>query len=92
MLLEPRTAAPGALWRWQRQAAELLWRGAGFWLGLSLLMCLTMFAAHRWPLLEGVLAVTSLLACVLIAAEIDRRIRAKMTDVALPVEGIEEAE
>ena len=27
-----------------------------------------------------------------IAAEIDRQIRAKMTDVALPVEGIEEAE
>jgi len=27
-----------------------------------------------------------------IAAEIDRRIRAKMADVALPVEGIEEAE
>ena len=27
-----------------------------------------------------------------VAAEIDRRIRAKMTDVALPVEGIEEAE
>jgi recombination protein RecA len=26
------------------------------------------------------------------AAEIDRRIRAKMADVALPVEGIEEAE
>ena len=27
-----------------------------------------------------------------VAAEIDRRIRAKMTEVALPVEGIEEAE
>ena len=27
-----------------------------------------------------------------VAAEIDRRIRAKMADVALPVEGIEEAE
>jgi len=81
VLLEPRTAAPGALWRWQRQAAELLWRGAGFWLGLSLLMCLTMFAAHRWPLLEGVLAVTSLLACVLIAAEIDRSGRSAPSEV-----------
>lgn len=40
MILEPRTAAPGALLRWVRQALQLLWRGLGFWVGLVLLMCL----------------------------------------------------
>jgi hypothetical protein len=45
MLLEPRTAAPGALLRWVRQAWQLLWRGLGFWVGLVLLMCLW---RHQW--------------------------------------------
>jgi hypothetical protein len=35
MILEPRTAAPGALLRWVRQALQLLWRGLGFWVGVE---------------------------------------------------------
>lgn len=72
VLIEPRAAAPGAVRRWSRQALALLWRGRGFWLALSLLMCLWMFVAHRFPLLDGLLAVGALLAGVLIAAQLDR--------------------
>jgi hypothetical protein len=72
MLLEPRTAAPGALLRWVRQAWQLLWRGLGFWVGLVLLMCLWLSVAHRFPLLAGLLAFGTLLACILIAARLDR--------------------
>ena len=72
MLVEPRKAAPGALWRWSRQALQLLWRGRGFWLALSLLMCLGLFFVHRLPLVAGLLAFGTLLACILIAARLDR--------------------
>lgn len=72
MILEPRTAAPGALLRWVRQALQLLWRGFGFWVGLVLLMCLWLSVAHRFPLLAGLLAFGTLLACILIAARLDR--------------------
>jgi hypothetical protein len=72
MILEPRTAAPGALLRWVRQALQLLWRGLGFWVGLVLLMCLWLSVAHRFPLLAGLLAFGTLLACILIAARLDR--------------------
>ena len=72
MLVEPRKAAPGALWRWSRQALQLLWRGRGFWLALSLLMCLGLFFVHRLPLIAGLLAFGALLACILIAARLDR--------------------
>lgn len=72
MLVEPRKAAPGAVWRWSRQALQLLWRGRGFWLALSLLMCLGLFFVHRLPLVAGLLAFGALLACILIAARLDR--------------------
>ena len=72
MILEPRTAAPGALLRWVRQALQLLWRGLGFWVGLVLLMCLWLSVVHRFPLLAGLLAFGTLLACILIAARLDR--------------------
>lgn len=54
MRIDPRVVGLSALRRWMRQALELLWRGAGFWLALSLLMCLWMFMAHRTPILGGV--------------------------------------
>lgn len=50
----------------------LLWRGAGFWIALALGLCLAMFFLHRLPWLTGVLAVAALLACLLIAAQLDR--------------------
>ncbi|MBV1694320.1 MAG: hypothetical protein KGP27_07665 [Hyphomicrobiales bacterium] len=81
MLIEPRTAAPGALRRWSRQAFDLLRRGFGFWSALSLLMCLWMFFGHHLPLLSGMLAVSALLACVLIAARLDRSTTTELADV-----------
>lgn len=81
MLLEPRTAAPGALRRWSRQALDLLWRGLGVWSALTLLMCLWMFFGHHLPLLSGVLAVSALLACMLIAARLDRSERIRLADI-----------
>lgn len=72
MLIGPRKAAPGAVWRWSKQALQLLWRGRGFWLALSLLMCLWLFFAHRLPLVAGGLAFGTLLSCILIAARLDR--------------------
>lgn len=72
MTLEPRVVARGAARRWMGQAAELLWRSRGFSLGLMLFVCLLMFAAHRLPLVGGVLAVSALLACTLMAAQVDR--------------------
>ena len=81
MLLEPRTAAPGALLRWSRQSLNLLRRGLGFWSALTLLMCLWMFFGHHLPLLSGVLAVSALLACTLIAAQLDRSGRIHLADV-----------
>jgi len=81
MRLEPRTAAPGALLRWSRQALELLWRGLGFWSALTLLMCLWMFFGHHVPLLSGMLAVSALLACMLIAARLDHGGQIRLADV-----------
>jgi hypothetical protein len=72
MVIEPRTAAPGALLRWVRQASQLLRRGLGSWVGLVLLMSLWLTVAHRFPLLAGLLAFGTLLACILIAAQLDR--------------------
>jgi hypothetical protein len=81
MLLEPRTVAPGALLRWSRQSFGLLRRGLGFWSALTLLICLWMFVGHHFPLLSGMLAVSSLLACMLIAAHLDRRGEIRFADV-----------
>lgn len=81
MMLEPQAAAPGALLRWLRQALGLLWRGAGFWLALSFLMCLWVFVGHRLPLLSGMLALGALLGSVLIAAELDQGGRVRLADV-----------
>ena len=81
MLIEPRTAAPGALLRWSRQSLDLLRRGLGFWSALTLLMCLWMFFGHHLPLLSGVLAVSALLSCMLIAARLDRSGRIALADV-----------
>jgi hypothetical protein len=72
MLIEPRSAAPGAVLRWSRQAIDLLRRGLGFWSVLSLLMCLWMFVGHRFPLVSGILALVALLSCMLIASHVDR--------------------
>lgn len=72
MLIEPRKAAPGAVRRWSRQALQLLWRGRGPWLALSLLMCLWLFFLHRLPLLAGLLAFGTLLSSILVAAQLDR--------------------
>jgi hypothetical protein len=81
MLIEPRTVGRGAVLRWSRQALDLLQRGFWFWSALSLLMCLWMFFGHHLPLLSGVLAVSALLACVLIAARLDRSARTELADV-----------
>jgi hypothetical protein len=81
MLIEPQTVARGALLRWSRQAFDLLRRGFGFWSALSLLMCLWMFFGHQLPLLSGILAVAALLACMLIAARLDRSARTELADV-----------
>jgi hypothetical protein len=81
MRIEPRVVGISALGRWIRQALELLWRGAGFWLALTLLMCLWMFMVHRTPILGGVLAVSSLLSCTLIAAQVDRSGSIRLGDV-----------
>jgi hypothetical protein len=80
MMLEPQVAARGALLRWVRQALGLLWRGAGFWLALSLLMCLWVFVGHRFPLLSGMLAMSALLGCILIAAQLDQGGRIRLAD------------
>ncbi len=72
MLLEPRQAAPGALLRWSAQAVELIARGAGFWLGLMLLLCLAIFASQRLPLLGGMLALMAFFGSTLAAAALDQ--------------------
>jgi len=81
LLIEPQTASRGAVRRWSRQALDLLWRGFGFWSALTLLMCLWMFVGHHFPLVSGVLAVSALLACMLIAARLDRSGRIVLADV-----------
>jgi len=80
MTLEPRQAAPGALRRWVCLALQLLWRGAGVWLALGLLMCLWIFVGHRLPLLSAMLALSALLGSILIAAQVDRSPRVRLAD------------
>ena len=81
MIPEPREAAPGAALRWSRQAIALIGRGFGFWLGLLLFSCLSIFAGHRLPLVDGVLALSAFFSSVLIAAQLDRPQRAGLGDV-----------
>jgi hypothetical protein len=71
MYLEPRKAAPGALWRWSLQAVQLIGRGAGFWLGLVVLLCLAVFASQRLPLAGAMLALMAFFSSILIAAALD---------------------
>ena len=72
MTAEPRQAGPGAPLRWSRQAVALIRRGLGFWLGLLLVSCLSIFAGHRLPIVDGVLALSAFFSSVLIAAQLDR--------------------
>lgn len=81
MLIEPREAEPGALWRWTRQATSLIGRAFGFWMGLALLMCLWMFLGQRLPIVDGILALAAFFASILIAAEVDRPQRATLGEV-----------
>lgn len=81
MLIEPREAEPGALWRWTRQASSLIGRAFGFWAGLALLMCLWMFLGQRLPIVDGILALAAFFASILIAAEVDRPQRATLGQV-----------
>ena len=76
MLLEPRRAAPGALLRWSRQALALNLRGAGFWLGLAVLLCLAIFASQRLPVVGGMLALVTFFGSIIVAAAVDRPGRA----------------
>lgn len=81
MVLEPHTAAPGALRRWSVQALALITRGLGVWLGLILLLCLAIFAGQRLPLISGVLALMAFFGSMLVAARLDRADAASFTDV-----------
>jgi hypothetical protein len=81
MILEPRQAAAGAPLRWSRQAVALIARGFGFWLGLLMVSCLSIFAGHRLPILDGVLALAAFFASVLIAAQLDRPQRTGLGEV-----------
>lgn len=81
MTIEPRQVEPGAILRWTRQALHLIARGFGFWLALSVLVCLWMFAGQRLPLLDGVLALSAFFSSILIAARLDRAQRATLSDV-----------
>lgn len=81
MLIEPRQADPGALLRWSSQAAQLIGRGLGFWAGMTLLVCLAMFAGQRLPLVSGVLALTAYFGSIVIAARLDQPEPVTITDV-----------
>jgi hypothetical protein len=81
MILEPRQAGPGAPLRWSRQAIALIGRGFGFWLGLLLVSCLSIFAGHRLPLVSGVLSLAAFFSSVLIAAQLDRPQRTGLGEV-----------
>lgn len=81
MILEPRQAAAGAPLRWSRQAVALIARGFGFWLGLLMVSCLSIFAGHRLPILDGVLALAAFFSSVLIAAQLDRPQRTGLGEV-----------
>jgi len=81
MVIEPRQADPGALRRWSLQAAQLIGRGLGFWVGLMLLCCLAIFAGQRLPLVSGVLSLTAFFASVTVAARLDQPQPATLSDV-----------
>lgn len=81
MLIEPRQAGRGAFLRWSRQALALIRRGLGFWSGLTLLVCLAIFAGQRTPLVAGVLSLTAFFGSVLVAARLDRSPPANLGDV-----------
>jgi len=81
MVIEPRVVEPGAVLRWSRQAFGLIVRGLRFWLAITLFFCLWMFLGQRLPLLDGVLALTSFFASILVAARLDRPGGASLSDV-----------
>lgn len=81
MLIEPRQADPRALVRWSRQAVQLIRRGLGFWTGMTLLVCLAMFAGQRLPLVSGVLALTAFFGSIVVAARLDRPEAVTLSDV-----------
>jgi hypothetical protein len=70
--LVPRQVEPGAVWRWSAQAWQLIMRGFGMWFGLATLLSLWMFFGRRLPLLDGMLALTTFFASILVAACLDR--------------------
>jgi len=81
MVIEPRQAEPRAIWRWSRQAIQLVGRGFSFWLGLTALVCLWMFMGQRLPILDAILALSTFFASILIAAQLDRQRFATLSDV-----------
>ena len=72
MVVEPRQASPGAVWRWSGQALGLLARGFSFWVGLICLLCLSIFATQRFPVIGGMLALMAFFGSILIAGALDR--------------------
>lgn len=68
--------------RWSVQAVGLIRRGLGFWIGMTLLVCLAIFAGQRLPLVAGVLALTAYFGSVVVAARLDRPEPATIGDVA----------
>lgn len=81
MVIEPRQAAPGALWRWSRQALGLIARGLSVWLGLILLLCLAIFAGQRLPVVSGLLALMAFFGSILVAARLDQADQASISDI-----------
>lgn len=81
MQIEPREAAPGALLRWMMQALQLVARGAGLWAGLSLLLCLAIFASQRLPLVGGLLSLIAFFSSIVVAAALDRPDPASASEV-----------
>lgn len=81
MLLEPRQADRGAILRWSAQALALIRRGFGYWLGMTLLVCLAIFAGQRLPLVAGVLSLTAYFGSVVVAARLDQPQPARLGEV-----------
>jgi hypothetical protein len=72
MIIEPRKSSPGALLRWSTQALQLIARGFSFWVGLILLLCLSIFATQRLPLVGGMLALMAFFGSILVAGALDQ--------------------
>ncbi len=83
--IKPRKAAPGALLRWSRQSLELVARGAGLWLGLVLLFCLSIFASQRLPLVGGLLSLIAFLGSILVASRLDDSSAPSLSEVLAAV-------